>query len=106
MSERRAFPRWPVALTCQTSTKTGCFPGRIREITENGLGLISAYDADVGERVTVAWRLGAGEEPLHVDCVVRDVNPRTIGVEFLNLTRTKRLRIAGFISERHRQFGA
>ncbi len=97
MSERRAFPRWPVALTCQTNSKKGSFPGVIREITESGMGLVSAYDSELGEEYTVAWRIESGAEPLHVDCVVRNSKPERTGVEFLNLKMEDRLRIARMI---------
>ena len=97
MSERRAFPRWPVALTCQTNVKKSSFPGVIREITENGMGMVSAYDSAIGEELTVAWRIESGIEPLHVDCVVRNSSPARTGVEFLNLRMKDRLRIARMI---------
>lgn len=97
MSERRAFPRWPVALTCQTNAKKGSFPGVIREIAEAGMGLVSAYDSEVGEEFTIAWRVESGLEPLHVACVVRDTTPHRTGVEFLNLRMQDRLRIARMI---------
>lgn len=97
MSERRAFPRWPVALTCQTNARKGSFPGVIREITESGMGLLSAYDSAVGEELTVAWRIESGTEPLHVDCVVRNSRPDRTGVEFLNLKMKDRLRISRLI---------
>lgn len=97
MSERRAFPRWSVALTCQTNARKGSFPGVIREITENGMGLVSAYDSAVGEEFTVAWRVESGLEPLHVDCVVRNTSPDRTGVEFLNVKLRDRLRIARMI---------
>jgi hypothetical protein len=97
MSERRAFPRLPVALTCQTKATSGSFPGVIREITENGLALESSYDSRVGEEFTVAWLEESSIEPLRVGCVVRNVSPERTGVEFLNVTMKDRLRIARLV---------
>lgn len=99
MSERRAFPRWAVALNCQTNGKAGSVPGVINELSENGLGLASERVSEVGEELGVEWRLEPDDDQLQVQCVVRDVNPVRIGVEFLNLSRACRLRIVRFITK-------
>lgn len=66
-------------------------------MNENGLGFVSGQMFEVGEEITVAWRLGPGEPPLHVRCVVRYASQTTTGVEFLDLRLADRMRISHYL---------
>lgn len=100
MSERRAFPRWAVALECETSAKRGNFPGVIQQLSEDGLGFTSGRVFDLGEELSIRWSLEPGGFAFRVQCVVRSASPIHTGVEFLNLTLGDRLRIMNFLSAR------
>lgn len=99
MSERRAFPRWAVALAFEATAKGGSLPGTIHNLSENGLGLVCGQSANVGEEFDIWWRLAPNEEPVELHCVVRDANQSKVGVEFVKLGRVNRLRILHFICE-------
>lgn len=97
--ERRAFPRWAVALECEASAKGGSLPGTIQNLSENGLGLVCSRSADVGEEFDLWWHLGLSGEALELHCVVRDADRSKIGVEFVKLSRANRLRILHYICD-------
>jgi hypothetical protein len=59
---------------------------------------IAGVTAEVGDEYTAVFRLHDDDLPLQVTCVIRDVAPQRTGVEFVNITRTDRLRIAARIS--------
>ena len=66
-------------------------------MNENGLGFVSEQVFEMGEEITIAWRMGPTEPPLHVRCVVRSVNQTTTGVEFLDLHLSDRMRISHYL---------
>lgn len=98
MSERRAFPRWPVSVDCHANHHGRDFPGVIKHLSESGLGFESAAVSEVGEQISVAWTLNGGQPDFVVECVVRDHTRAYTGVEFLNLSLGDRLRIVRFLS--------
>ncbi len=100
MSERRAFPRWAVALECEASGKAGNQPVVINNLSENGLGLVCGSSAEVGEQFDLWWRLGANGEPVETHCVVRAADESKVGVEFVKLSRANRLRLLHFICDK------
>ena len=65
----------------------------ISEISEAGLSFITGHSCNVGEELSIAWRMDESDEPFHLQCVVRHVNEGRIGVEFLKLSMTERLRL-------------
>jgi hypothetical protein len=100
MSERRAFPRWPVTLDCKASRQGKSFPCRIDELSENGVRLVPGSASEIGEEISLAMNLEPSAPAVEVRCVVRESSPDRSGVEFLNLTMGNRLRIVRFLSER------
>lgn len=98
--ERRAFPRWPVALEGTCYGAWGSSRCLIAELSENGISLVSGHALSVGDLCDIAWRLSAAETPIHVTCIVRQISDRQIGLEFLDATRSDRVRIRQFVRRR------
>ena len=93
MQERRAFPRWSIALDCEAKGSADNFPAAIRGLSENGLRLVSGQQLAPGDELNVSWQFGSDPSPFVVRCVVRNTEDGKAGVEFLNLTLGDRLRI-------------
>ena len=65
----------------------------ISEVSEAGLSFVTGHSCNVGEELSIAWRMDDSDEPFHLQCVVRHVNEGRIGVEFMKLSMTERLRL-------------
>ena len=77
----------------------------ITELNETGLSFVSGREWQVGEEVTIAWRLEPGRPPIQLLCAVRHSQtssdplvPKSTGVEFLKVTTSERLQIISFLS--------
>ena len=98
--QRRAFPRWSVALNGTCRGRWGSSRCLITEMNEAGMGLVSGHHHRVGDEMTVTCRLENSEEPLEINCVVRHATTKGTGVAFLNITASKRVRVLAFIKKR------
>ena len=94
--ERRAFRRWTVASPGQGYGTWGSSHLLITELSEAGLNLTWGRRANPGDEMVVAWRLDDGP-PLQVTCAVRCASQQSAGCEFLDVTRSDRLRILTFL---------
>ena len=91
--ERRIFRRKPIAIDGQATCSTGTFSTVISDISEDGLCFAAEHACDIGEQLSLTWRLQPHEHPMDVQCRVRYSSPERTGVEFLNLAPHDRLRI-------------
>lgn len=66
------------------------------------MSFVTGMNAQVGEELTVAWRLEDDEAPFQVLCRVRHTDTTQTGVEFLNLTTADRVRLSTHIARRSR----
>ena len=99
-SERRAFPRWPVAIEGRCYGRIGSSKCLITEMSENGIAIVTGQSLRIGEVLTAAWCLDGDPTPLQIHGVVRDTTTVTVGLEFLDITLADRLRIGRFINNR------
>ena len=91
--ERRIFRRKPIAIDGEARSSTGTFAAVISDISEDGLCFAAERTCNVGEHLSLTWRLQPHEHPMDVECRVRYSTPERTGVEFLNLATHDRLRI-------------
>ncbi len=63
------------------------------------MSVASGCAVQIGDEVTVAWRMADNEPPFHVLCIVRHIGEGQLGVEFRNLTLAERLRLSGYINQ-------
>ncbi|MGH9521195.1 MAG: PilZ domain-containing protein [Terriglobales bacterium] len=76
----------------------------IIELNESGLSFVSGRDWQVGEEVTLAWRMQPDRPPLQVMAAIRYVksahpaDAKAAGVEFLKISVSERLQIVSFLS--------
>lgn len=65
----------------------------IFEMSEGGLNFVTGHPCAIGEELELVWRMEDDEPPFRVQCVVRDIAQRQVGVEFLNLSAAERFRL-------------
>ena len=93
MRERRAFPRWTVPFRFTAHNKSETFPGVITDISEHGPRVAAKQPVAVGDELNITWNIDSDASPFEVRCVVRNIGEGQVGVEFLNVGLTDRLRI-------------
>jgi hypothetical protein len=103
-NNRRAFPRWPAQFQMRFGTGKEMKEAEPIEIGEGGLSFYSdeplAKDLEINieYRFTTAEPHAKGDGWVRLKGVVRHVQDGKIGVEFLNLRLSDRLKIVDFIT--------
>lgn len=101
MKQRRAFPRWPVALFGHCCGQFDRSPCLITDLNESGLKFVSDRSPEIGDTLELDWPLDPlAPSPLRVACRVKHASNRRAGVEFLNLRLSDRLRILEFVTKK------
>jgi hypothetical protein len=95
---RRAFPRWPLPFDLLYGKGTERRSSDPLEIGEGGLSFLTNSPLTMDSELHIEFRLGPEQEWVHVKGIVRHVEGKKIGVEFLNLRMADRLRIVDFMS--------
>jgi hypothetical protein len=96
---RRAFPRWKTDFEVRyQSGKEMIKAAEPYEIGEGGLSFGAAEPISMDTELAVEYRLSAASDWVKVKAIVRHVQGKRIGVEFLNLHRPDRLKIIDHIS--------
>lgn len=95
---RRAFPRWPVPYDLLYGRARERRSAEPLEVGEGGLSFRTSSEVTIGSEIAVEFRFGPEQAWMHVQCIVRHVDEKKVGVEFLNLRMADRLRIVDFIS--------
>ena len=98
MRERRKFKRKPIAVVCNAQGGAGTFSGIIKDLCEDGLSFAGDRAWQIGEQISVMWKLDGDETPMMVQGVVLNSSPDHTGVEFLNLEMQDRLRIMHLVA--------
>jgi hypothetical protein len=96
-NNRRAFPRWPAQFEICFSAGGDMIKADAVEIGEGGLSFYSDYPLDLDSELNIEYRLETGDW-VKLKAVVRYMKDGKIGVEFLNLRLSDRLKILDFIS--------
>jgi hypothetical protein len=97
-TNRRAFPRFSTRFAVCLVTDRVTVPAEPVELSEAGLSCRSTEKFEVGERITVEFKLEDAAEWIRVKCAVRHADKGHTGVEFLNLRRHDRLKIIDVIA--------
>ena len=88
MFMRRRWPRKAVDSSLKVLVRIGGMEkqlnGRVRDISENGLGAVIFDTLNLGQKVTLTFDLGEGGE-FHFEAVVRHRQPPRCGFEFLSV---------------------
>jgi hypothetical protein len=95
---RRAFPRWPLPFDLLYGKGTERRSTNPVEIGEGGVSFKTNSEIPVDTEIHIEFRLGPEQEWVHVKGIVRHVDNKLVGVEFLNLRMADRLRIVDFMS--------
>jgi hypothetical protein len=69
------------------------------ELSEAGLSFVSEHPYEVGEELTMAWRVDSSR-PLQFVCRVSHVTSHTVGAEFVDVGKLDRLRLITFLLHR------
>ena len=99
-NNRRAFPRWPLPFDLLYGKGTERRSVEPLEIGEGGLSFRTNSEVQLESEVHIEFRLGPEQEWVHVKGIIRHVEEKKIGVEFLNLRMADRLRIVDFMSQK------
>ena len=102
MHERRVFRRRPVGVDCHAWGQEGIFAGVIKDLCEDGLSFTGDRAWQIGEQISVMWKLDGDAMPMLVRGVVLNSTPDHTGVEFLNLELQDRLRIMHLLTGQSR----
>jgi hypothetical protein len=95
---RRAFPRWPMPYDLIYGKARERRSAEPLEISECGLSFRTSPEPVLGSEIAVEFRFGPHEEWIQVLGVVKYVEEKKVGIEFLNLRMADRLRIIDFMS--------
>jgi hypothetical protein len=96
-NNRRAFPRWPAEFEIAFGAGKEMISAHAVEIGEGGLSFYSDHAIAMDSELKIEYRLDTGDW-VKLRAVVRHVKDGKIGVEFLNLRLSDRLKILDFIS--------
>jgi len=99
-SNRRAFPRWPAQFEVRVGHGRDLVEARGRQIGEGGIFFESNHLYPLDTEVEVEYRLSPNDDWVRLKAVVKHMEGRTIGVEFLNLKLHDRLKIVEFVSRK------
>ena len=99
LTDKRAFPRMPMILGARCYGKWGSSPCLMSEISEAGVSFVSEHVYEVGEELTVAWRLDSSQ-PLQCVCRVSHITSSTVGAKFVDVDNLDRLRLIEFLLAR------
>ncbi len=97
-TNRRAFPRWPIPYDLLYGDGKERRSAEPLEVGEGGLSFHTSSEVVLGSEIAVEFRLGPTLEWIHVKCIIRHVDKKKVGVEFLNLRMADRLRIVDFMA--------
>jgi uncharacterized protein (TIGR02266 family) len=102
-SEQRHAPRLDVALEVSHDSDSNFYLGLTENISEGGVFIATVHIKPVGSRLHLDIALDDGLEPLRITGEVRwsrECSPHGIGVRFLDLSKTDKLRIRAFLVRR------
>lgn len=98
---RRAFPRLTLPHEIRFGQAREMVAAEPLEIGEGGLSFSSDMALPLESLSNVEFRLQPGDEWIKVRCVVRHSNKEKLGLEFLNLRMSDRLKIVDFMMAKH-----
>jgi len=96
-SNRRAFPRWPARFEMRFGQGKELAEGHGREIGEGGISFESDHLYPLETEIDVEFRLHPEDAWVRVKAVVKHLEGRQTGAEFLNLKLHDRLKIVDFL---------
>jgi len=96
-SNRRAFPRWPARFEMRVGQGRELAEGHGHEIGEGGISFESDHLYPLDTEIDVEFRLHPEDDWVRLKAVVKHLEGRQIGAEFLNLRLHDRLKIVDFL---------
>jgi PilZ domain len=97
--QKRAFPRWNVHFPLLYGVGTPTALGTVLDLSDEGLGFRSARQYRVDSVLDLELKLD--EAAIAVKALVRRCSDGVVGVQFLNLSRSNRLRVIDYCLGKH-----